>query len=181
MFDFIAEDVAKDASEVFVPGEAHEAAGICEHSDEAAQQSAAREGVELHFDPVLLIEKPPTAAVLDFSGYGSVLEVSDHGGKGVIVGGVQVVKNGSWKLSVLFQPVDISGERGHLRAVADAVESGIGTEGSQCAGAVIAEGEEESAEWSEPALWRMGILQPSACVGKWIGFPGASPFLLNAH
>jgi alpha-L-rhamnosidase len=34
------------------------------------------------------------------------------------------------------------------------------------------EGGEESAEWSAPAFWRMGILQPSGWVGKWISFPG---------
>lgn len=30
----------------------------------------------------------------------------------------------------------------------------------------------ESAEWSAPALWRMGILQPSGWVVEWISFPG---------
>jgi alpha-L-rhamnosidase len=32
------------------------------------------------------------------------------------------------------------------------------------------ESEEEDSEWSKPAIWRMGILNPSGWVGKWIGF-----------
>ena len=41
MFHLGAEDVAGDASEVLVAGEAHEAVGLGEHPDEADEQSAA--------------------------------------------------------------------------------------------------------------------------------------------
>ena len=47
-----------------MPREAHEAAAICQHPDEAGQQAKIRQRIDLPFHAFFLIEKPPAAAKL---------------------------------------------------------------------------------------------------------------------
>ena len=128
LFRFVAENVAKDSPEIFMAGIAHETSGIREHADEAAQQTATGEGIELHFDAVLLVEKPPSASKLDFAGDGSILKIANHGGEGVVVGGVEVVEDRAREIAVALENVEIAGQRLDLREVSDAVEAGIGAQ-----------------------------------------------------
>lgn len=137
--NIVAENIAEDAAEVFVAGKAHETAGIREHTDESGEEAACGKGVELGFDALFLIEEPPPAAELDFSGDGSVLEIADKCGGGVIVCWIQVVKNRARECAFAVEAVEIGGKRFDLPPIADGVESGVRTNRAESAGVGVSE------------------------------------------
>ena len=134
-----AEEIAEDAAEVFVPGEAHEAAAIGEHADPVGEEPEIAEGIDLPFHAFFLIEEPPTGAELDFARRVAVHEVAAHGGEGVVVGRVDVVEDGFGERAAGVESVEEAGERFGLGGIADGVEAGVWAERAEGAGAVIAE------------------------------------------
>ncbi len=82
----------------------------------------------MHFHAFFLVEEPPAGAELDFSGDGSVLEDSGHGGEEVVIAGVHVVENHFGKGLKGVEGVQEVGECGALLGVAHGVEAGIGAD-----------------------------------------------------
>src|SRR5699024_5472681 len=76
--DVAGDQVAEDAPEIFVPRKRKKTARIRQHSYAAAQQPEIRKCIELPFHPLLLVEVPPAAAELHFSGRPPILEIADH-------------------------------------------------------------------------------------------------------
>ena len=64
-----------------MPGKRKKAPRVGKHADEARQKTAGAEGVELHFDAFLLIEKPPSGTELDFSCAAAVLKRPGQAGE----------------------------------------------------------------------------------------------------
>ena len=63
-------------------------------------------GVQLFFHSVFLVKEPPSGTPLHFTRYGPVLEIPDHGGKGFVEGGIQVVQYGFCQGVVPVEPVE---------------------------------------------------------------------------
>ena len=65
--DVVAEDIAKQAAEVFVARVGEKLTAVGEHADELAKQAGLREALNLARHAVELIKEPPSAAELDFA------------------------------------------------------------------------------------------------------------------
>ena len=76
---------------------------------------------------------------LEFAGDGAILEIAEHGGEGVIVGGIEVVDDRLGQGIVQLQPVEIGGQGAGLREIADGIEAGIRSEFGKQPGVVAAE------------------------------------------
>lgn len=70
----VTDEVAEDATEVFVTRVGKERARIGDHSDESTEQTEVGKGVHLIAHTTFLIEEPPTRAVLNLSRSNAVLE-----------------------------------------------------------------------------------------------------------
>ena len=97
------------------------------------RRPGVREGVHLPFHALLLIEKPPAAAKLDLTSDLSVLEVARHCREGIVIHGIHVIDHQLGQGVLGLQAIEISSERGHLRAVADGIEAGVWPELAQAA------------------------------------------------
>ena len=92
------------------------------------------------FHAVLLIQEPPSRAELDLAWARPILEIPQHGCHHLVVGWIQVVKDGLAKLLGGIQPIEKTPEGRGLRVVADGIEAGVGTQGAHDARAVVAHG-----------------------------------------
>jgi len=142
VFDVAADEVAEDAAIVLVARITHEGAGVGDHADEAGQEAEVGEGVELPFHAFFLVEKPPGRAELDFARDAAVHEVAEHGTEDVVIGGIEVVEDGTREALLLIEAVEEEGQVACLREIADGIESGVGAEFSEPAGVVVAHGAE---------------------------------------
>ena len=79
LFNFGAAQIAKDAAKILMARKGHEGARVGDHADEASEKAVVRKSVELRFDALFLVEKPPRTAELNFSGKVAVLEITDCG------------------------------------------------------------------------------------------------------
>lgn len=123
-------------------GEAHEAAAVGEHADEAAEEAEIAEGVDLPLHAFFLIDEPPATAELHFAGRGAVGVVAGHGAEDVVGGGIDVVEDGFRQCVLGVETVEEAGEGFGLGPVADAVAADIGTDLAGEAAVVVAHGAE---------------------------------------
>lgn len=124
--DFVSEELAEDAAEVFVPGIAEERTGIGQHSNEPVQQAELRNRFELAFHAIHLIVEPPSGAHLDFSGDGGALEAAGERHDKFVVAGVQGVEDGSGKEVLPVERIEDFCERGGDVPVSDGIGAGVG-------------------------------------------------------
>ena len=118
LLDLGPEEVREDAAEVLVTGVGEERAAVGDHAHETAQQALVGERLQLPFHPVLLVEEPPAAAELHFSGRAAVLEIAEHGGDQVVVDRVVVVEDGLGQAVLLIEAVEEPGQRPGQIAIA---------------------------------------------------------------
>ena len=74
---------------------------------------------------MLLVKKPPSASKLDFASDGSVLKIANHGGEGVVVGGVEIVENRLPERVLARERSEPADEARALAEVADRVAAGV--------------------------------------------------------
>ena len=79
VFDPFADQIAKNAAEIFMAGIGKKTAGIGEHSDEITKQGKVRKRTKLRFHAALGIVEPPCRAVLNLAAGLGALECTDHG------------------------------------------------------------------------------------------------------
>lgn len=138
-FHILAEQLAQQASEVFVPWIRKETPRIREHAHELGQQAERRERVDLPLHAFLLVEEPPAGAKLQPARHGAVLKIAHHRGEDVVVGRVQVVEHDPRQRVFAVQRVKVARERAGLREVADRVHAGIGTAPLEQAAVVVSQ------------------------------------------
>src|SRR5713101_4848847 len=73
-----------------------------------------------------MIQEPPGGAKLDFPGNGSILKVPSHGGKQIIIGRIQIVKNRTGKSIFPVEPIQENSEQFSLRPITDRIQSDVG-------------------------------------------------------
>ena len=125
VFHPVAKEIAEDASEVFVSGVGQEASGICQHTDKTGKISEVGKGNQLILHACFMVIEPPCAALLNLGYSGGILEAAQNGADGLVVTGIQAVKDGPGKLVCYIQGVE---EICHLRGrsiIVDAVITGI--------------------------------------------------------
>src|SRR5215831_3469620 len=109
--DVGGDEIAEHAAEVLVARIRHERSRIGHHADESRQQAGVRQRVELPADAVLLVKEPPTAAELNLSGHGAVLEIADHRRERVVVRRIEVVDDDLRQRAFSGEPVEVACER----------------------------------------------------------------------
>ena len=139
VFHFLAEDVAENAAEVFVPRVGQERAAVGQHADEAAQEPQVRQRVHLFLHAVFLIQEPPAGAELHFAGHAAVLKVADHRGDNLVVGRIDVIENRFGQPVVAIQAVEELYHRLRAEKVADRIETGIRSERLEHARVVVSQ------------------------------------------
>lgn len=92
--DVTADEIAKNATEVFVTRVGKEGARIGDHAHESTEQSEVGESVHLITHAAFLIEEPPTGTVLNLSRGDTVLEGTNHTGEQGGVGWIDIINNG---------------------------------------------------------------------------------------
>lgn len=137
-FHIAPDQLTEDAAKVFVPRITHERARVRNHAHEPRQQPEIRERVHLPFHAVLLIQKPPPAAELDFARDAAVLEIAEHGAEHVVIRRIEIVKNGAGQCVFGFEPVQKRRQRPGLWQVAHGIKAGVATELAQRPGVVVA-------------------------------------------
>ena len=140
--DIATQEVAENTAEIFVAGKRHEGAGIGQHADETGEQADVGKRVQLPLNAFLLIEKPPGAAKLDFAGDAAVLEIAGHGGKDVVIAGIEIVEDHLGQGVFAIELIQVGTEGRRLREVHDGIKAEIGAEGLQGAGVDVAESAE---------------------------------------
>ena len=86
-----ANHAAEAAAEVLMAGVGEERAAVGQHAHKAAEQPLQREGIHLALHSIKLVVEPPAASKLDFAWLGALLEVACHGGKHLVVRGIDAV------------------------------------------------------------------------------------------
>lgn len=140
----LAEEVAKDAAEVFVPWRGEVAARVGEHADEVAEEADGTEGVDLPFHAFKGVEEPPAGAVLKATGDAVfiALIVADDGGEDVVVLGVEVVEDNLGEVAALFEGVEVEFQSGGMGDVVGGVAADVASELVEEAGVGVAQGSE---------------------------------------
>lgn len=85
---FFTKQITQYSSEIFMSWKRKETSGIGKHTDKTADQSHIGKGIHLSDHSVFLIQEPPSRAELNLTFNASVIEITDHGGKNFVVGGV---------------------------------------------------------------------------------------------
>ena len=125
---FAADQIAEHAAEILMARIAHERPRVRDHAHEAREQAEIRQRVQLPLHRLLLIEKPPARAPLDFPGHAAVLKISDHRREQIIIRRVQVVDDRLRQRILLIQPIQITRERLRLRKIPDRIEPRVRTD-----------------------------------------------------
>ena len=111
-----------------MPGVGQEAPGIRQHPYEAGEVAQVRQGYQLFPHADFVVVEPPCAALLDLGHGAGVLEAADDGADGLVVVGVQAVKDGPGQLVRLAQGIQEIRHLGGRGVIVDAVVTGVGAQ-----------------------------------------------------
>jgi len=100
-----SDKITEYASEIFVTWVGNERTAVGEHSDEVADSAEVGKCLHLRFHSVALVIEPPARTELNFTGSGSLLEVSEHSSENVVILGIKRIKYSFGKTACVFEVV----------------------------------------------------------------------------
>lgn len=88
VFHPVADEIAEDASEVFVSCVGQETSGVCQHTHESGEVAQVGKRNQLILHACFVVVEPPCTALLNFCYGGGILEAAQNGADGLVIVGI---------------------------------------------------------------------------------------------